>query len=504
MNKLRTPFIKPRKQGGTFYTFPSALEDIGININETRNKVALSHYMLLNIPAFTSTSMKTNLTYTDTNTYPYPGDYIFAESLQNYAFNFETMVRNQSTYNFSLSATVSERAFWKWMQKTGMLKLTTSTANSSYYVEAADSSTYERVCMCIGQISSGAQRSDDSGIYNETFVQIPSSYGKETIFFKPYEDGNYNSKKYTNSNWSDTHLQNVGSDEYTSSGILNATNISAYAIFDSAADKSYTVDSSTDSAIAVLNIDELSTLHNKSSYDEIAINSGGGDFDFNAILIYYSIYDNDSGKILSTNAYGLLVLENSELSDSEYKFKCLNKVQSSTQATGTSFSFRLNIKTTSVYNVSDITIEDRSTAAYSMSTDFNDVIKNLNSAINTLRSNTNLIYNINESHKNIKELAATAISKVDDLETVVTSLSKNLLDVPNKSNSGGLESESGLDTILDNIYVNYDNGNYSIYVDKNNSISDSSTKNMYNALLDSNGELNFYNVLALILAKMKS
>ena len=33
--KLRTPIIMPRKQGGTFYTFSSAMEDIGLNINES-------------------------------------------------------------------------------------------------------------------------------------------------------------------------------------------------------------------------------------------------------------------------------------------------------------------------------------------------------------------------------------------------------------------------------------------------------------------------------------
>ena len=31
MPKTRTPIIKPRKQGGTFYTFASALEDVGLN-----------------------------------------------------------------------------------------------------------------------------------------------------------------------------------------------------------------------------------------------------------------------------------------------------------------------------------------------------------------------------------------------------------------------------------------------------------------------------------------
>ena len=103
--KLRTPIIKPRRQGGTFYTFSSALEDIGLNINELKNKVALSHYVLLDIPAFTADSSLANTIPSDANL----GDYAFASKLQNYALNMETVLRNQSTYNFAESLTVSER-----------------------------------------------------------------------------------------------------------------------------------------------------------------------------------------------------------------------------------------------------------------------------------------------------------------------------------------------------------------------------------------------------------
>lgn len=52
MAKLSTPIIKNLSTtGGTFYTMPSATEDIGLNINERSNKVAISHYALLDLPA---------------------------------------------------------------------------------------------------------------------------------------------------------------------------------------------------------------------------------------------------------------------------------------------------------------------------------------------------------------------------------------------------------------------------------------------------------------------
>ena len=95
MKNIRTPLIKPRNNGGTFYTFGSALEDIGLNINELSDKIALSHYVLLDLPE-TSNIQGDNF------------NIAFADSLQNYALNFETVVRNEDNYNFSEKLTVSE------------------------------------------------------------------------------------------------------------------------------------------------------------------------------------------------------------------------------------------------------------------------------------------------------------------------------------------------------------------------------------------------------------
>jgi hypothetical protein len=57
MANRKTPLIKALRHlgdnyssGGTMYVFPSANEDIGLNLNSNVNGVALSHYALLNIP----------------------------------------------------------------------------------------------------------------------------------------------------------------------------------------------------------------------------------------------------------------------------------------------------------------------------------------------------------------------------------------------------------------------------------------------------------------------
>jgi hypothetical protein len=47
----RTPLLRPlRDNGATLYVFPSASEDIGLNLDSRSTSVALSHYALLNLP----------------------------------------------------------------------------------------------------------------------------------------------------------------------------------------------------------------------------------------------------------------------------------------------------------------------------------------------------------------------------------------------------------------------------------------------------------------------
>ncbi len=89
MGKQKTPIIRPlRTNGATMYVFPSASEDIGLNINGSSNGVSLSHYALLNfttdnMPGFSSTNLKAMI-----------------KSLQNYAMNMETVLINQDRYNY--------------------------------------------------------------------------------------------------------------------------------------------------------------------------------------------------------------------------------------------------------------------------------------------------------------------------------------------------------------------------------------------------------------------
>ena len=444
MPKSRTPIIKPRTQGGTFYTFASALEDVGLNINELKNKVSLSHYVLLNIPSF---SVDNSYSSEDCN----PGDYTFAEHFQNYALNMETVLRNQPNYNFANSLTVSERVFWKWMQKEGYIEFVQdkdSSGNltgSGYYIDAS-TFTDDSIIKGFGLISSGAQRTDAYGIYNETFVQIPSSYGQSKILLKPVSDKNYyitKEGKEFRATSKNGKIENIdASTELDENGKLH-TGISATAVYDDDSIPAYTVKGPEEELCVEFSLSELRKYYDDETlnYDDLGIGTSeairpsevrlspeevnarkvNGNFYFNAVLVYYSIYDSTGKNILATNAYGLLLLDSATIQDSTAYYEHLPKKQSSLNDSGNSYSFRLNIKTSSVYN-GDVIVSDNSVPGYQMSTDFNDTIRNLAVAVETLRSNANLISVLSNQNTTIKEIVIKSLDKIDDIEKDIKTL----------------------------------------------------------------------------------
>ena len=445
--KLRTPLILPRKQGGTFYTFSSALEDVGLNINELHNKVEMSHYVLLDLPPFedirdNSIIEKEQIASKTENINP--GDNAFATLLQDYALNFETILRNDTKYDFSESLTVSERVFWKFLRKYFGFKV--EETHDGYFQEPEDSSSYTRIVKGFGSISAGAQRTDSYGIYNETFVQIPSSYGQMPVIFKPVSDNNYykTDENHKYKHVSDSSLyDNVI--EYVNPNDIASEFIPVTPVYDDDKNTSYIVDELDELSVELSKFN-LRKYYNSSSleYDDLATDSDyviNEKYNFNAVLVYYSIYDS-TGKILATNAYGILLLDNSApysyknqmisngLNVKTYKFNSIEKYRTTASMSGNSYSFRLNIKASNVYS-REITIEDNSTPAYEMSTEFSDMIKNLSNAIDVLRSNANTIKILASEHEEIKNFAANALDKVDDLEKDVNNLkngtSRNLV-----------------------------------------------------------------------------
>lgn len=418
--QLRTPVIMPRSQGGTFYTFSSAIEDIGLNINETGNRISLSHYAVLDLPAFNTDGAggcfnvrATGSNYGDTA--DNEGNYLFADGFQNYVLNLETVLRNRDTYNFSKSATVSERAFWKWLQP--YMELQDLENHSGYFTDNSG------IVKAFGLMASGSQRSDSYGMYNETFVQIPSSYGRMMPYFKTVTDANcYNGTFECHT--ADAEGKPVI--EYYSNLDSSTTRygISYYASTDSG--NSYTVSNPIQ---LVLDINSLREIYGDDTltYDDLAIKSYGLtsadelDYMFNAVLLYYSIYDSTGTNILATNAYGLLIFNNAEEDGDGFKFPELQKTKSTNTSIGTSYSFRVNIKPTNVYS-GDFTLTDDSVPGYSMSSDFNDIVRSLSECVDTLSSNNNILQTISTNYVAAKELITSMMNKLTEIDKTLDNI----------------------------------------------------------------------------------
>ena len=430
---IRTPLLRPlRDNGATLYVFPSANEDIGLNLNSRATGVAMSHYALLNLPVMFG------------NTDPKSESIAIATDLQNYMMNLECTLLNQDSYNYQEYHTVTERAFFHWLKSFGTRHIKdsklnldrTQNSNDVYYKEKDNTN---RVVQCFGAIDAGNSLSTEFGMFNETYVNIPTSYGNGPVFFKQVQDSsetNYIYGKTYNAGDSE-HLQgrknNVDTlkilsdvkpryDSGTSYKLDDAYEIvkdineiqSACRMFTN--DKNIQINSYDD-----VNIDQKTQFSGK--YCDITTNPC--EFGFNAILLYYSVYDqNDTTKTAyAINLFGIVFLDSpSSVQNGQAKIPSLIKKKSFGGANkanffGNSYSFRVNIKTLSVYDNTDAMIQDNTTMSSINSVDFSDVVSNLNRAIDVMNTNVQSTMAIQDAYMTTLKLTDENKQKLQDLET---------------------------------------------------------------------------------------
>lgn len=429
---IRTPLLRPlRDNGATLYVFPSANEDIGLNLNSRATGVAMSHYALLNLPVmFGKTDPKTE-------------SIAIATDLQNYMMNLECTLLNQESYNYQEYHTVSERAFFHWLKSfekrynNSKLSLDrTQNGNDVYYKENKDNK--HRIVQCFGAIDAGNSLSTEFGMFNETYVNIPTSYGNGPVFFKQVQDSsetNYIYGKTYNTGDSENlqgRKNNVDTlkilsdvkpkyDSGTSYKLDDAYEIvkdineiqSACRAFTN--DKNIQINSYDD-----VNIDQKTQFRGK--YCDIT--SEPCEFGFNAILLYYSVYDqNDTTKTAyAINLFGIVFLDSpSSVQNGQAKIPSLIKKKSFGGANkanffGNSYSFRVNIKTLSVYDNTDAMIQDNTTMSSINSVDFSDVVSNLNRAIDVMNTNVQSTMAIQDAYMTTLKLTDENKQKLQELE----------------------------------------------------------------------------------------
>lgn len=493
MRKNITPLLKPLRisstgsSGGSLYVFPSACEDIGLNINGGVNNVNLSHYALLNIPPASikqilfkdddqnsteSGTANINITSdpnlnTGENISDTPEGFSRAliMSLQNYAMNCDVAIMNwqnkettEHAYNYSNYSTYAEPVFWRWLSKTKLLKLsndidTTDTGSrynifyeSSYNKDNDVNKQDNTVVKCLGSISGGNNVQNNFGMYNETYITIPTSYGAGPVLFSTQNVRNINDIP---SSIDDT-LEGLSTNQYMS-----------YLGYDKPfydENKHYIIGFKTkysqkpislvkDPTIIARNLKKFNNFSNINtdliqSYDDINIDMHNQlhvdtEFDFNAILLYYSIFDETNNKTSkipqAINLFGILFLDapqsagTNEAGDKLYYISSHKKTKSTEQRFGNSFSFRVNLNTLPIYDNTDAIIQDSTTNSGITATETGELVSILNKSINVLTNNTKIINNIQSDYKSIKEFYKHNSEKIDELSQQVDNYVKGKL-----------------------------------------------------------------------------
>ena len=422
MGNKKTPLLqKLRNVGGTLYVFPSATEDIGLNLQSTTTGVAMSHFALLNIPKLTIDNCIKPCTH---DVSALNGNEALAMSLQNYAMNFETLLTNKEDYNYQKLETVSEKVFWHWAMHVGILNPSDisneSTGNDDIYIEKAYNANENiavqdnTVIKCFGSIDAGNSLSTEFGMFNETYINIPTSWGSGPVYLKHSDSDNY--KLNTKHSIKDTgHLEGRGdSNEYYS--YTRGQDYPCYDIEENNVYK-YEIYDTSDGFEILKDLNQIQTAsRNKfnnenlifSSYDDINIDIENNlnidqEFNFNTILLYYSVYDQDDlvKTAYATNLFGVIFLDGTKPEGEGFIIPTLTKRKSTTTQFGNSYSFRVNLKTMSVYDNTDAIIQDNTTMSGVSAVEFSDAISNLNRAIDIMNSNLTTTLAIQDQYASI-------------------------------------------------------------------------------------------------------
>lgn len=266
-----TPFIRPLQvQGGTFYSFSSAAEDLSFTFNNSVNKFKFSKFALLNIPRINNgdpygNSLKLNAPDSSFLDYSTNADQIitgnanvdFSQSFQSYCLNLESTILSSTDYNSDLKQTVAERVFFKWLKELGGIRFQQASSaqvspslnqtnvtlsaglplNQIRWVEGDPAqgvtgsygltgATYNRVVQYIGNLDIVNTVKNNNNTYSEVYVYVPTSDGNTpTVLFKNVLDVNY----YPDFAWTnnpadplnDEYLQGRAYDELNPSGLTN-------------------------------------------------------------------------------------------------------------------------------------------------------------------------------------------------------------------------------------------------------------------------------------------
>jgi hypothetical protein len=399
----------PQVSGGVFYAFASASKDLSKTFNNDQLKFQFSKYALLNIPNIQVPQHKENFIQfltiegaliANQGSPNADNNVNLAESFQNYALNLEALLMADNDFDTSLKRSVSERVFFKWLKEIGALRFRNATsteksvsAPANLFVEedTATSGTqrYTRVVEYLGDIDVTNNVDKGGQAYTEIYFNVPTKVGNTpVVLFNSISDANYMPNMVVTNNSEYIYGRNsstIQPDGLSTSAFYDQDTIppsltnspgawwwypenTSNSYFTEISFNDITTDeiSKTDTdytfPFTTLNylrnkLDGISLDWTSDDYYDIAVDpkistiqeynssTKASNFAFNAILIYYDLYNTSSPDERATNLYGVIFLDNiTDTPTTGYiqrfeKFKP-NKI---TGLNGNSYGLKLNL-----------------------------------------------------------------------------------------------------------------------------------------------------------------
>ena len=469
---MATPLIRiPKDQGGTMYAFASAAKDLtrayyNPDMNFEYSKFALLDMPVVDVPSGGATDnfiRFTNLRNSTASggaagflTANANRNVDFAKTFQNYALNLEDWILSDDDYDATLLESDAEKIFFKYLNQMGAFRTraaTSAEAVNSRLVEEDNSSQsgseYSQVVRYLGNIDVSNDKQYGGEAYNEIFINVPSAVGyTPNILFK---ESNFNTTEtdyapqtlYINGRTSQTH-PDVNLDmqpivDNTDSGGINGTASTVNGV--------YNVDpnETTHCGIEWENQEYAKIVSDQKLNNILDFSKRGGDFRFNAILVYYDIYSKSNPSNRATNLYGVILLDNfkDDPNSTGWYIPELtkNKPNDITGLNGNSFALKLNVKfNSSLDNVGiETNVNDFSTFSMDI---FFDTTSSLENAARLLLDANQRYGDIAERLVDLENITLTTTTSTE-LEARILSLETSVVN----ANLNFADSTSVLDLI---------------------------------------------------------
>jgi len=463
---MATPLIRiPQEQGGTMYAFSSAARDLTRAYYNPDIVFEYSKFALLDLPVVDEPSGGATNNYIQFNNLfeggpvapvngvpgiapNYDGDSPddnanrhFATTFQNYALNLENFILTDDDFDNSIYSSDAEKIFFKWLNEIGAFR--TRPANSqeaasgyNRVVEENDSiqngSEYSQVVKYLGNVDVTNDKNYNGDTYNEVFINVPTSAGyTPTVLFKnssynttatSYEPGSFINGRDGQAH-PDANI-NLGSLADSSDGTINIDPNSTY---------NYGIEWSPITYAAIEGDAKLNTIQDYSKR--------GGDFRFNAILVYYDVYSKSNPGNRTTNLYGVILLDNfkNDPNSTGWYLPELSKYKPNevTGLNGNAFALKLNVKfNSSLDNVGiETNINDFTTFSMDL---FFDTTSSLENAAKILAEASHRFNIMSDRLDELENLMMTSIDQ-SSISAKVIALEKSIEDASlNFKNAGSI------------------------------------------------------------------